>query len=314
MRGFLKNVAIFLVPLVIVWGALEYFYRATESNYSYKHQKIIENYNTIETLVLGDSHALYGINPEYLDSKTFNLANVSQSIYFDELLFKKHIDSLKNLKHIIITISYFNLSQIENTKEDIWRKYFYTNQMELEVPIVSKFNIKEYSLSLTRRFHSSIEFIHYYRERGTLIGCTSDGWGNLYTESQDIDLCKNGISRAKSHEDGSQDFTENLLKIQSIIAYCKNIGCKVYLVDMPVHKCYINALNPDKWNKITTFCKNLEERAINTTYINLREDSRLEDTDLYDADHLTHKGAKKYTKIINEIISAPKNDVSCNYL
>ncbi len=308
MKVFLKKIVIFLIPILLIWGALEYFYRTTASNYSYKHQKITENYSTIETLVLGDSHALYGINPAYLDAKAFNIANVSQSLYFDELLFEKHIDSLKNLKQLIFTISYFNLSQKEDTKEDNWRKYFYSNQMELEVPIVSIFNIKNYSLSLTRRFSSSLEFIKDYFDKGTHVKCDKNGWGNIYNVSSDIDLCKNGLERARMHIDGSLDFERNLARIQSVIDYCKKISCTVYLVDLPVHSCYLSALNMKKLKKITTSCQILESANSNAKYINLRADSRLEDTDFYDADHLNPKGAKKYTKIINEILTNPKNE------
>ncbi|MDH7444974.1 hypothetical protein [Aquimarina sp. 2201CG14-23] len=309
MKVFIKKIVVFLIPFLLVWMGIEYFYRTAASNYTYKHKMITENYEDIETLILGDSHALYGVNPEYMDAKAFNLANSSQSIYFDELLFKKHIDSLKNLKQLIISISYFNLSQRENTKGDTWRKYFYSNQMDLEVPIVSNFDIKEYSLALTKRFKGSVELINYYLDNGlSLVGCNSDGWGTRYSKIQDIDLCKNAVRRAKLHKDGLQDFTRNLNRIQSIIAYCKKINCKVYLIDLPVHTCYIKELDKNKLSKITASCKTLESNNSNVSYINLREDFRVEDSDFYDGDHLNHIGAKKYTKIINEIISASKND------
>src|SRR5690606_38546314 len=121
-----------LLPIILVWGATEVFYRSVENNYTYKNERIISEYKEIETLVFGDSHAFFGINPQYFSTKTFNIANVSQSLYFDELLLKKHIDSLPQLKTVILNISFFTLSVVDDSSEDRWRKYFYQQQMKLE--------------------------------------------------------------------------------------------------------------------------------------------------------------------------------------
>ncbi|MHA7060005.1 hypothetical protein ACWGOQ_0022450 [Aquimarina sp. M1] len=295
------------MPVLFVWGALEYFYRHVESNYTYKHRMVTTHYDTIETLVLGDSHAFFGINPEFITSETFNLSLVSQSLHFDELLFNKHQDSIKNLKNVILTVGYYTLSQPENVKGDIWRKYFYYNQMDIHTPIVSDFDVRKYSLALSKRFSWSTNLIRKYIQDGTLVSCDENGWGTYYIDKGKIVLQKHAFQRAKNHEDGSMDFSQNIIKLQSIIDRCKAIGCRVYLVEMPAHKDYVTALNPEKWNKIESVCKTLKSNNWNTTYINLRDDDRLEDSDLFDADHLNHKGAKKYTQIINRIISDPKN-------
>ncbi len=308
MKVFIKKIFLFLLPLLFIWVALECFYRTVESNYSYKHRMISNSYNDIETLVLGDSHAFFGINPEFMSAKTFNASNISQSLYFDQLLFDKHVDSLPNLKNVVITIGYYSLSQLENTKEDLWRKYFYHNQMELDVPIINPLDLKKYSLSLTRRFDKSITLFHDYMYKGTIIGCDDKGWGTYYENTNNIPLVEGSRATAKRHEDFLMDFEENLIRLQSIIAYCKKIKCNVYLVDMPVYNGYLKLLNPSKLEKITNSCKDLASHYKNVTYINLREDIRIEDTDFYDPDHLNHKGAKKYTKIINQIISDPKNE------
>ncbi|WP_299220128.1 hypothetical protein [uncultured Aquimarina sp.] len=308
MKVFIKKIVVFLVPILIVWGGLEYFYITVESNYSYKHQIIRTSYDDIETLILGDSHAFFGINPEYLDIKALNLSNISQSLYFDQLLFEKHVDSLSNLQNVIITIGYYSLSQLKNTKEDVWRKYFYRSQMELDVPIIGPFDFKKYSLSMTRRFDNSVSLIHKYLEKGTIIGCDANGWGTYYENTSGELLDIESKATAERHEDFLLNFEENIIRLQSIIAYCKKINCNVYLVDMPVYKGYLELLDSNKLEKITSSCNDLATNNNNVMYIDLRQDSRLEKSDLYDPDHLNHKGAKKYTKIINAIISDPKND------
>ncbi|WP_299254914.1 hypothetical protein [uncultured Aquimarina sp.] len=308
MRVFIKKIFVFLIPVLIIWGGLEYFYKTTESNYSYKHKMVTQNYEDIETLILGDSHAFFGINPIYLDGKAFNISNISQSLYFDQLLFEKHRDSLPNIQNVIITIGYYSLSQLKNTKEDLWRKYFYRSQMKLDVPIISLFDLKKYSLSMTRRFDKSVFLIQEYLEKGTIIGCDANGWGSFYENTSGVLLDTESKATAERHEDFLFNFKENITRLQSIIAYCKKVNCNVYLVDMPVYNGYLELLDSNKLDKITKSCNDLATNNRNVFYINLRKDSKLEESDLYDPDHLNHKGAKKYTKIINAIISDPKND------
>lgn len=68
-----------------------------------------KNSNSIEVLILGNSHAFDGINPKYIQYKTFNFAYHSQEFIFDELLVEKYIKQMKNLKCIVFTMSYFTL-------------------------------------------------------------------------------------------------------------------------------------------------------------------------------------------------------------
>ncbi len=73
----------------------------------YKYEWMQENAEEVETLVLGSSHTFYGIRPEFFDSKTFNLANVSQGMKQDLFLIKYWANRYKNLKYVIFPISFF---------------------------------------------------------------------------------------------------------------------------------------------------------------------------------------------------------------
>ena len=302
MTHFLRKIFLFLLPVFLIWGVVEVFYQIVETNYSYKHHRIKEKYSKIETLILGDSHAFFGINPIYLDGEVFSIANISQSLYFDQLLFEKHVDSLPKLRNLILTIGYYSLSQLDNAKEDRWRKYFYAQQMDLDMNIISPLDITKYSLSLHRRFRKSLELIQRYFQNGTAVRCDTLGWGIYYKGTITNNWQQASIKTAKRHEDGLLDFTHNTKRLQTIIDYCKKINCKVFLIDMPVHQEYINAIDPTKLQKTTMTCKALANNNKNTFYLNLRQHPLLEEDDLYDPDHLNHRGAKKFSDIINRMI------------
>ncbi len=303
MNSFLKNILYFLVPITLAIIAIECFYRFVPNNYSYKNKQIKSYYKSAETLAFGDSHAFYGLNPKYLDTKTFNFSNVSQSIYFDKLLFEKHIDSFPKLKNIILTIAYTTLSEEDDKLDLKWRKYFYKNQMGLEIPLISKYDPKQYSLTLVHQLPKTIKYIRDYIKEGALVTSYPNGFitTNLVEDStKDLDDFAKRVT--KNHEDGLMDFKKNTVRIQDIITQCKAKGITVYLVSFPVNYRYVNLVNSKKVNKMYSTVDSLVKNNANVNYINLFEDKRFEDSDFFDANHLNIKGAEKCTKILNTLI------------
>jgi len=302
MKRLYIKIILFLLPVLIVWIGLEFFYRSTETNYTFKHKILIKKSDDLETLILGNSHALYGINPKYFNSETLNISNISQSLYFDELILEKHLNDLTNLKTVVLTISYFSLSQQDNTNEDLWRKYFYSKQMKLEVPTISNYDIKNYSLALTRRFNKSVDLVKEYGIKETILTCDINGYG-LQDDSNIVED-KEVIAQliAKKHEDNSMDFLNNIERLKRIISKCESKNVKVILVEMPVYKTYYDLLNPIKKEKIISICNMLSEEHENVNYLKLSQHPDFLITDLRDADHLTNEGAKKCSMIIDSFI------------
>lgn len=302
MKKLYGNILIFLIPVFIVWLGVELFYRCTDTAYTEKNKQLRTEYSDAEVLVLGNSHALYGIDPEYFDSRTYNVANISQTLYFDELILNTYLDSLPQLETVIITISYFSLSQKDNTMGDVWRKYFYKHQMNLDVPLVSRWDIKNYSLALTRRFDASVEFVKVYLEEGTIARIKPNGYG--LQDERDIVPDKEAIVPIilKRHEDGSSDFTQNTERLHTMINTCKQRGINVLMVEMPMYKTYWEALRKDKKDTIEGILQKLEREYKNTFYLKLSQDPRFEEKDLRDLDHLTNEGAAKASRIINNYI------------
>jgi len=302
MKKLLSHISLFLIPICVVWMLAEVFYRTVPNNYTYKHEQISKN-KDIEVLVLGDSHTFYGINPEQLSLKAYNLSNVSQTIYFDKLLFEKHVNNLPNLKYLILSVEYTTLTQEDNTQEDIWRKYFYKAQMDLEVPLIQWYNPKKYSLALTRKFNNTWKTFKDYREKGTLIGCDANGWGNTYLATVNaIEMKRLAHVVAKKHEDGSMDFSVNSNRVQQIIDLCKSKNIEILLVNMPSVPEYVSLLKSEKWKKIDSICNHLKTINTNVTRIDLLNDKQFTLKDFQDADHLNAEGAKKCSLTLNQYL------------
>ena len=60
----------------------ELYLRNLNTIYKQKLNGLEENYNNIEMLVLGNSHANNDIDPRQFDMETYNMSGLNQSLYF----------------------------------------------------------------------------------------------------------------------------------------------------------------------------------------------------------------------------------------
>lgn len=294
---------VFLLPIFLVWGAVEFFYRSVPNNYTVKYESVNAQKHEIEVLLFGTSHCFYGLNPKYFSRPTFNLSNITQSLYFDTLLFEAYFNQMPNLKQVVFCIEYSNLSKSDNTDEDLFRKYYYENYMHLDVPIVSAFDPKKYSLAFTRSLEQTVEVIQRYDNMGSIVDCGKNGWGFNYPKVYRFKPEFNAKERAKAHEDGSLDFSVNQSRLQSMISACKQRNIEVVIVSLPQSKTYINYLNPQKIQKVFKTCETLASKNDNVRYLNLFMDQRFVDEDFFDADHLNDVGAIKCSQLVDAFLN-----------
>lgn len=111
----IRSLFLFVIPILVICISFELAFRNIPNTHKYKKEYMDKNSNSIEVLILGNSHAFDGINPKYIQYKTFNLAYHSQEFIFDELLVEKYIKQMKNLKCIVFTMSYFSKHPIKYT-------------------------------------------------------------------------------------------------------------------------------------------------------------------------------------------------------
>ena len=302
MKRFIVKIVVFALPVILLLLAVEIFYRVVPNNYSFKNDKLIESFDNTEVLILGSSHTFYGINPAYLSRPAFNLAEISQTIYFDKLLFDKYLNRFDKLKYLVLNVEYTSLSQVDNTDEDVWRKYYYEKYMNLEVPLISKLDYQRYLLSSTKSFNFNINLIKSFLKNRTIVTCDDKGFGVDYTkQNKDLNFKKYTKEVVRRHEDGLSDFSLNTQRLQEIIGKCHKKNIKIVLLITPVCKEYAFNVNQIKWHKIVSNCNQLSTKNKDVYFLNLFQDSRFTNDDLFDSDHLNTDGAKKCSLIVNSL-------------
>lgn len=308
MIKFINKLFFFCLPLLLLIGFVEYLYRTQPNNYSIKNQYIKKNHNNIELLLFGDSHCLYGLNPIYFDNNTFNLANVSQTIYFDKLVLEQYFDKLPKLKCVVFCIEYTNLSQQDNTQDDVFRKYYYQYFMGLNVPLVHELDFNQYLLSFAQSPRISYYMLKKWFQTGTFADSDDRGWGTNFKKKDRTQPYLVAKTRAFSHEDNLLDFNINSNRINDVINKCKSKNIKVVIVSMPQTHLYSSYLNQNKLQAIFKTCQNFQDENANAVfYLNLFNDKRFIDEDFYDSDHLNEVGAGKCSEIVNQFIELKLN-------
>lgn len=290
-----------MLPVVMGIVLLELFYRNVENDYFKKAKDVTTRYDNTEVLIFGNSQPFYGLNPDFIEYKTYNFSLISETLYYDKLLFDKHINKFSNLKCVVFHIEYTTLAELVETKENNWRKYYYKHYMDVSIPNNSVFDSRNYLISFTRGLKPNIQILNKYFKEGTIVNTKNNGFGTNYSNYDSQRLTPLKIKkRAFAIEDHLIDFTKNITILNDIIKVCQEKNIKVVFLTLPNTKSFYEFLNPKKVEKMVTVLENLENENKHVTYYNWIQHPSFNDFDFYDADHLNHQGAKKASQELNE--------------
>jgi len=314
MKRFILKTVYLSLPVLIVGVAFEIMLRNIPNDYQYKKKYLDMNSSQVETLILGSSHALYGLNPDYFSSTAFNASHVSQSLDIDFEILKKYQHNFENLETVILPISYFTLYSKLAEGPESWRVKNYTIYYGLHAPYSAKYH----SEFLGNQLDVNIQrLFSYYWQGKSHISCDSLGWGTGFNSGNSRDLFETGRSAAKKHtktnihtQGGQAVFNNNISILCSIIQWCHEKKVKVLLLTPPAYKTYRLDLNPEQLNTTLKTARDVSTKFNNCFYLNLLNNSQFTQSDFYDADHLSDKGAEKLSIMVNMKINNIKFDAN----
>jgi hypothetical protein len=300
MNLFLKRIALFVTFISIILCLIEYSVRQLDNSYKIKTEYLEANSNSIETLILGSSHTYYGVNPNLIESTTFNASNVSQSPDVDLAILKSYEDALNSLSTIVIRLSYDTLfEQLKDSPED-WRLKDYKLYTSIDLEYLFKHNSEILSTGTRQAIRVLKE---YYINNKPILNCDSLGWGNDLSKRPQVNLEEVGVIAAKRHTVENWHLLEDNIKIyEQLIAWCQKRKIKVILITPPAYKSYRDHLKKEQLHKMIEIGSRLNNKYNNCIYYNFMSDDSFIVKDFYDADHLNTEGAKKFSSIINSLI------------
>ena len=304
MKRFLIKVAIFLLPILIAAILAEMALRSVPNMYRYKYEWMEKNADSVETLVLGSSHTLYGIRPEFLDGKAFSLANVSQDFRHDLYYLEYWAGRYQQLKTVILPISAFSFfgRGMENGIES-YRCRFYKIYMDCD--LYPDFSLYNFELSDYRTAKGKLGTFFYnliHGDNGSR--CDEYGWSNAYKLSgknmKKWEDESEAIAAAKRHTPENWDYIEaNYIHAKEIADFCKDRNVRLILVTTPCWHTYYDRLDAKQLSKIYALIGKLQ-KEYKLSYFDYLKDTRFVADDFFDSNHLSDVGAEKFTKILNE--------------
>lgn len=289
MKRFLRNMLLFVLPLLVIAVVMEFVAEAIPNSYTYKRDYMEQHGAQIQTLILGSSNAYDGLNPSVLPN-AFNLANSSQTLEDDYRLLAKYINSMDSLQIVILGVGYSTLGV---TTEDNRRTY-YTIYMDL----YPRWPLSKYSFEVCNTEVLVKKIIKYAVSRdvtrcdslGQRVGHTLEAaqsgteWWNKDVEA----LVINDKFDIINHK---FEISDNISYLNAIVDLCDAHNVQPVIVQMPVMEEYKRLLPKEQVALYEDVLQSLDSAAI---CINASEWEIPEDG-WYNATHLTKEASVEFT-------------------
>ena len=291
MKKFLLRLACFLLPVLFVVAGAEAWIRSQPNVYKYKETWIRANGQRLSTIVLGNSHAYYGLNPSAMGDSTFNLANVSQRYDQDFYLLRRYAPLCPHLRTVIMVADNSSLFDVPMEYDENWRLLYYHLYMGYDDPVHrAKYNYELANIASFRK--KAIRLLG-----GHGLDCDSLGWGCEYTvQNRSSDALVSW--QIKTHDLHDWTSTRNNVEMLRRIAWwCREHQLRLVLVMTPVSQSY--TLQAQSWQ--LEFVSRVAKRCtvdFGAVVADYSCDDRFQDLDFFDLDHLSDQGARKLSRLL----------------
>ena len=325
MKLFFKKILLFIFPLVIIVIMMDLYLANMNSLYKEKANGLLEHANEIEILILGNSHATYGVDPSSFSDFAFNIANVGQSIYFDKELTLQNLKKLKNLKYVLISLDYHSLYfSSQKGERNIWS--YYGNGIKHPSKDYNKADISPFlfgydprvSFSLLKKgilnkwkFRDHDFFIDYDVELGVLLTDTIEkgyvsfsGTDSTFFNTNYYTNKINGFDNLVNSSPSEKKLVLN--ELDQLISTLQNNGVKPILFSTPTFKEYNTFLDSSIINNNQIDSKNLCKKY-NIEFWDYAYYHNFNIDEFFNPDHLNKKGAARFSKMLDSRLKLYNN-------
>ena len=291
-------------------------------DFNYLEKSLNRSYqDDIESVIVGNSYSLVGIEEDLLDKNSINLSMHSQDLYYSYQLAKKVITKNKNINQCIIGMSYYVLCHDLSKGDSLYSRNMVENiyypllndKHNSRVKIVpTQKKIIHYQFdSLVKSIFNINEVENYFKSKIYMKNTTYyNNINNLNREQSfkdfDIEYKENlGMYRADQHnkifkyKETSIEYTEIL---KEFFDFLDKSFVEPVIIVFPNSNYYLKNIKLEYIQQFDDLIKRIKEKY-SIKVIDLRDSSfEFDDSDFIDADHLNKKGAIKATNYLNRFI------------
>jgi hypothetical protein len=264
-------------------------------SYAFKRQLMEGNLAGNEILIIGNSLAWSGINPDSLGPKCINVANFEQAFYSDYKILEKYLPQSPKLKTVIMPVS------VETcfSKPDPRSEQSYSAYWGIE-PHDKVRKLEHYSAVMIYGFWPGIKKLFETGEE-----TNGRGWGSTTTAYQyDPGAVEEKMQRIESllEEDNFQASTADL---QRIVNICRENGVRLILYIPPFTQGLSRELEAKpNYRQMLDFLDSISRQG-GAEVLDLRNDSLFADLLFRDVNHLNVEGSKVLSGLIAKAVHQP---------
>ena len=257
---------------------------------------IYKIFNGYSTLAIGSSHiaALYIPNEDGI-----NMAGSSQDLYYSYELYKLINQKNKDLKNVILSFSVFSpghciIKTSENKLAVMYKLLFGIDYQYKEV--ADKENLYKYEKQYKKK-------IEEHLKKGGFSKTFRGGMPETYFDTTNINP-EIARKRALKHLRNNKREDSQMPILKKLIEDTKNNNQNLFIVIPPSPSEYLAPL-PDKkvlYDELYEMCDGYDHIKI----VDWHDSELFEHSDFFDECHLNIKGAKKASKMIDDIIKEEK--------
>lgn len=306
MKKLILYTLLFISPFIIVVIGLETLLRKLPNAYMVKADYLKANSSNAQILILGSSHGITGINPDFFSKNAFNTANYAQTLDIDYKILEKYRNKLDSLEYIIIPLSYHLLwTNIEDHPQR-WRRKYYNIYYGIDIeqnPLKKLVFLDE-----TMRTNFQIIQNYYYKHENPIPNLTPKGFVALKPNNNlnTLEEISKKVIVAHTAPDLDWRFSENIEYLKKIIEIGKEKKVKIIFVTIPAHSSFVKLLHQKQLDLLHSVANELTDNKEVFYYDCLNDfnkDTDNKDAELFfDSDHLSYLGAEIFSHKLDSII------------
>lgn len=312
--AWLLRAMLFALPILLAWVALEAGLARSPNTYAAKRGLLAAQGQDAETLIVGASNAFVGLSPHEFSEPALNLAFVGEPLYYTDQVFTRALPRLPHLKRVVVSTGYISLRYA--MRQDM-HEYLYWREWKIPPPtaadwcdvrIASSAAIWVPVLGPLNACLDARRALHGAKGLATSEIFDDRGWG--YGRLSQPGLGEEAVAELMAKHEKfmrASYVSENARALEHLVATARAANVEIVLVTMPVWSDYYRRMNPDIWHEAQAFYLRLA-RQPGVRYLDFSRPPQLNADDFYDPDHLSVRGAVRFTHLVDASIHNRKSN------
>ena len=306
IKKYLIRTIFFLLPVVLILGALELWVRNIPSSPNTISTYLHNESENLEVMVLGASQNQAAIHPAFMSRPTINLASGHQDYSEDYALLSQLNERLPKLNTVILSMTFAHLDTPPN-KSEFWKHATFLNYYNVNA-YGRKVYAKDKLLYLSNPSFYSNEIlgrltpmnVQDFGDYGYLENAIHSSFAKADFNPKQI----GDIPLSIYNRENELAVEHNTLAFKKILAFCKKKKLKTVIVLTPVTAKHYEGRNPYMVARRDAFLKVMLELYPQVLLVDA-EQTDYPLTDFNNHNHLSPQGAEKFTKKLVGQLDSP---------